>query len=336
MAGRRQKGPSTEELLERLEDRFNTFKEEHKKELEEMKNNYEVCMEQVKKDFDKEIKSLKSEAEVLRSEQRREVIAVKEEQEEQWGKMKGEIIDQLQGMKVDLESYNSETEESIKASNEEILLQIEEARINIKNLDDKLLTSLSEISKRINDESTEIVANHDIFKDETETRLVEMSQLSDERYGEMCDLMKAADDRRAADGSDFREELRGLNLKIEEVLDSVGITIQEKLKETNSDIQSKMDLEAQEAQSQRAEIEFDVSGLKEKIDSLDQGLAEVNEKLHEFEQNKRNNLIFYGLNNDVKETPELLMSKIQTIIKVSVGIRRDIPIPKVMRMYNGE
>ena len=97
-----------------------------------------------------------------------------------------------------------------------------------------------------------------------------------------------------------------------------------------------MELEAQEAQSQRAEIEFEVSGLKDKMDSLDQGLAEVNEKLHEFEQNKRNNLIFYGLNNDVKETPELLMSKIQTIIKVSVGIRRDIPIPKVMRMYNGK
>ena len=47
-------------------------------------------------------------------------------------------------------------------------------------------------------------------------------------------------------------------------------------------------------------------------------------------------MIFYGLNNDVKETPEMLMSKVQTIIKVSVGIRRDIPIPKVMRMYNGE
>ena len=50
---------------------------------------------------------------------------------------------------------------------------------------------------------------------------------------------------------------------------------------------------------------------------------------------QRNNLIFYGLNNDVKETPELLMSKIQTVIKVSLGIRRDIPIPKVTRMYNG-
>ena len=200
--------------------------------------------------------------------------------------MSGEIIAQLREMKVDLESYNSETEESIKASNEEIHLQIEEARINIKNLDDKLLTSISEISKRINEESTEIVANQDIFKDETETRLVETTQLCDDRYSETCHLLRASDLRREEFFSDFKEELRGLNLKIEEVLDSVGMTIQEKLKETNTTIQNKMELEAQEAQAQRAEIEFDVSGLKEKIESLDQGLNEVNEKLHEFEQNK--------------------------------------------------
>ena len=108
------------------------------------------------------------------------------------------------------------------------------------------------------------------------------------------------------------------------------------MKETNVTLQNKMALEAQEAQSHRAEIEFDVSGLKEKIESIDQGLAEVNEKLHEFEQNKRNNLIFYGLNNEIKETPEILLSKIQTIIRVTLGVRRDIPIPKVTRMYNGQ
>ena len=200
--------------------------------------------------------------------------------------MRGEIIGQLHSMKVDLESYNSETEDSIKASNEEIQLQIEEARINIKNLDDKLLTSISEVSKRINEESTEIVANQDIFKDETDTRLGETNQLCDERYAETCDLIRASDLRREEFFSDFKDELRGLNLKIEEVLDSVGMTIQEKLKETNTNIQTKMELEAQEAQSQRAEIEFDVSGLREKIEALDQGLNELNEKLHEFEQNK--------------------------------------------------
>ena len=200
--------------------------------------------------------------------------------------MSGEIIAQLRDMKVDLESYNSETEESIKASNDEIQLQIEEARINIKNLDDKLLTSISEVSKRISEESTEIVAKQDILKDETETRLVQATQLCDDRYTETCDLARAADLRREEFFSDFKDELRGLNLKIEEVLDSVGMTIQEKLKETNTTIQNKMELEAQEAQAQRAEIEFDVSGLREKIEALDQGLNEVNEKLHEFEQNK--------------------------------------------------
>jgi hypothetical protein len=35
-----------------------------------------------------------------------------------------------------------------------------------------------------------------------------------------------------------QEELEGLNSKIEEVLDNVGMTIQEKLKETNSGSQS--------------------------------------------------------------------------------------------------
>ena len=72
------------------------------------------------------------------------------------------------------------------------------------------------------------------------------------------------------------------------------------------------------------------------MESLDQGLNEVNEKIHEFEQNKKNNLIFYGLNNELRETPDILMSKIQTIIKVTLGVRRDIAIQKVSRIYNGE
>ena len=165
--------------------------------------------------------------------------SLQEEQTERLDRLRSDVSEQLLGMKGELETYNSETEESIKASHEEISLQIEHTRINIKNVDDKLVTSLSEMSKRINDESTEIIANQDIFKDETETRLGESNQLCDDRYAEMCDLMKASDQRREEYFSDFKEELKGLNLKIEEVLDSVGITIQDKLKETNNNIQSK-------------------------------------------------------------------------------------------------
>ena len=143
--------------------------------------------------------------------------------------------------------------------------------------------------------------------------------------------------------AELKEELEGLNGKIEEVLDSVGITIQEKLKETNSSFQLKIAQEAQEAQNQRAETDFDIASLKERMESIDQGISEVrnvffatfivffqlNEKVYEFEQNKRNNLIFYGLNNEARETPELLIAKIQNIIRVTLGIRRDINLSKV-------
>ena len=65
------------------------------------------------------------------------------------------------------------------------------------------------------------------------------------------------------------------------------------------------------------------------MSSLIPHVPQVNEKVYEFEQNKRNNLIFYGLNNETRETPEMLMSKIQTIIRVTLGVRRDITLSKV-------
>ena len=61
---------------------------------------------------------------------------------------------------------------------------------------------------------------------------------------------------------------------------------------------------------------------------------QLNEKVYEFEQNKRNNLIFYGLNNESRETPEILIAKIQNIIRVTLGIRRDINLTKVSQDFN--
>ena len=37
----------------------------------------------------------------------------------------------------------------------------------------------------------------------------------------------------------------------------------------------------------------------------------MNEKLYEFETNKKNNLIFYGIAGEARETPPVLMTKVQ-------------------------
>ena len=57
----------------------------------------------------------------------------------------------------------------------------------------------------------------------------------------------------------------------------------------------------------------------------------MNEKMYDFEQNKRNNLIFYGMSQDPGETPESLAISIQKLIKDKMLLRREMNITQVMR-----
>ena len=98
---------------------------------------------------------------------------------------------------------------------------------------------------------------------------------TNERFSEIENRQEDGERRREEVFAEFKEELEGLNGKIEEVLDSVGITIQDKLKETNSSFQLKLAQEAQDAQNQRAETDFDIASLKERMEAIDQGITEV-------------------------------------------------------------
>ena len=84
----------------------------------------------------------------------------------------------------------------------------------------------------------------------------EMVARTDERFSEVANRQGKQETRREEVFAELKDELDGLNGKIEEVLDSVGITIQDKLKETNSSFQLKLAQEAQDAQNQRAETIF--------------------------------------------------------------------------------
>ena len=50
--------------------------------------------------------------------------------------------------------------------------------------------------------------------------------------------------------------------------------------------------------------------LAKKIHQLMTRVDEMNEKLYEFETNKKNNLIFYGIPGETRETPPVLMTKV--------------------------
>ena len=73
----------------------------------------------------------------------------------------------------------------------------------------------------------------------------------------------------------------------------------------------------------------DMKSFKDELESVMERVEEINEKMYDFEANKRNNLIFYGLPNEAREVPAALQQKITHIMKTSMGIRRDIPVAKV-------
>ena len=52
------------------------------------------------------------------------------------------------------------------------------------------------------------------------------------------------------------------------------------------------------------------AGAQEQIQELVERVDEINEKMYEFEVNKRNNLIFYGIQPEPRETPSMLLSKV--------------------------
>ena len=73
----------------------------------------------------------------------------------------------------------------------------------------------------------------------------------------------------------------------------------------------------------------DMRTFKEDLETVMERVEEINEKMYDFEANKRNNLIFYGLPNETREVQTALQQKITQIMKTSMGIRRDIPVSKV-------
>ena len=59
------------------------------------------------------------------------------------------------------------------------------------------------------------------------------------------------------------------------------------------------------------------------------------EKMYEFEQNKKNNLILYGITTKHPETSESLRTRIANIFRDHLNIRRDIPVQRATRVHTG-
>ena len=117
---RRAKGPTPEELIEKLQKDFEAFKEESKERTDEIERKSEEQIELVKDEYEKKIAALKEDHEEAEKKHEHMVEELRSGQEKLWNELKEEIVTQLTSVRDDVASQGAENEAQRLAEAEKV------------------------------------------------------------------------------------------------------------------------------------------------------------------------------------------------------------------------
>ena len=135
-----------------------------------------------------------------------------------------------------------------------------------------------------------------------------------------------------------KESQREENVETIELIKSEMTNVKENLQKTMERV------EVTEASNQKETsglgittrlMEENIQSLNEKVERIANTVENVQEKMYDFEANKKNNLIFYGIPNETHEKESKLLDKVKDLIKANMRIRRELVITTASRMYTG-
>jgi len=74
-----------------------------------------------------------------------------------------------------------------------------------------------------------------------------------------------------------------------------------------------------------------------KMKGMETALEDLQDKLWELDKSWENNLVFYGITimKDEEDMPQLIESRVREILRINLGIARDVPILRVKRAHTG-
>ena len=117
---RRSKGPTAEELIEKLQKDFEAFKEESKERSDEIERKGEEQLELVKEEYEKKLVGLREEHEEAERKHQIMLEEAKENQEKLWNELKEEFVNQLASVKDDVAAQKVENEQQMQAEAERV------------------------------------------------------------------------------------------------------------------------------------------------------------------------------------------------------------------------
>ena len=103
------------------------------------------------------------------------------------------------------------------------------------------------------------------------------------------------------------EKIEIIDSKNQESVNELNQSLEQKLENIKGNFVNNMQNLSGQMESESSFNE----NTKQQINILFARIDDINEKLYEFEVNKKNNLIFYGISGEHRETPSELMMKVQ-------------------------
>ena len=135
-------------------------------------------------------------------------------------------------------------------------------------------------------------------------------------------------------GKVFETELKTVTRKIESI-ENLLLREKEKLDKLQQisglsmiDVERKIDLKDEE-------VDTRIDSLTDQLDELKTCMETVHEKMYDYESSKKNNLIFYGIPKEDRETTKTLILKIKSIITNRLNIKRYIALSGACRLFTG-
>ena len=170
-----------------------------------------------------------------------------------------------------------------------------------------------------------------------------ISSKIDETLSESINILKNDYEKKVNDVQiqldSFRKESREEKEASERRLETLMIN---KINEINDNLMEQMSKMYHSSVQSEATVMKKIENMDDRIKNLNENfetmtiqLEDVQEKMYDFEQNKKNNLIFYGVPGDNRESKDDLKHKIANLLKLRLNIRREIPILRASRMLTG-
>ena len=153
--------------------------------------------------------------------------------------------------------------------------------------------------------------------------------------------------------NDYEKKVNDVQKKLDDFIDETRASRQEsdrrmeemierKIRDLNDNLLDQMSKMHQSTMNNEnvlmkkiADMENNIKQINENFENMSQHIEDVQEKMYDFEQNKKNNLIFYGVPGGARETKDDLKNKISSLLKLRLNIRREISILRASRMLTG-